>query len=106
MEAESKELKELERMKAVKILHAYQDETWGWRDKKVKEKTIEVGDIVLLRSPHIEASGKLEPKWIGPYLVTKKNKARVFPFGRHRRQDVAALMERQQSCRFLTSISL
>jgi hypothetical protein len=78
MEAESKELKELERMKAVKILHTYQDETWAWRDKKVKEKTIEVGDIVLLRSPHIEAYGKLEPKWIGPYLVTKKTRPRSF----------------------------
>jgi hypothetical protein len=27
---------------------------------------------VLLRSPRTEAYEKLEPKWIGPYLVTEK----------------------------------
>jgi hypothetical protein len=45
-------------MKAVENLQAYQNEMRAWRDKKVKEKTIEVGDLVLLLSPCTEASSK------------------------------------------------
>jgi hypothetical protein len=47
-EAESKVLMETERMKVIKNLQAYQTETRAWRYKKVKEKIIEVGDLVLL----------------------------------------------------------
>jgi hypothetical protein len=39
-EAESKDLLEPERMKAVKNLQSYQKETKAWRDKKVKLKHI------------------------------------------------------------------
>jgi hypothetical protein len=39
---------EPERMKAIENLHAYQNETRAWRNKKVKEKIIKVGDLVLL----------------------------------------------------------
>jgi hypothetical protein len=60
-EAEFKDLLEPKRMKAVKNLHAYQAKMRVWRDKKVKEKTIELGDLVLLQSPRTESSGKLEP---------------------------------------------
>jgi hypothetical protein len=67
---ESKDLLESERMKAVENLQSYQKETRAWRDKKVKQ--IEVGDLVLLRSPHTEASGKLESKWRGPFVMTEK----------------------------------
>jgi hypothetical protein len=28
---------------------------------------------MLLRRPHAEASGKLEPEWTGPSVVTKNN---------------------------------
>jgi hypothetical protein len=69
---ESKDLLELERMKIVENLQSYQNETKAWRDKKVKLKNIEAGDLLLLRSPHTEASGKLEPKWTGPFMVTEK----------------------------------
>jgi hypothetical protein len=48
------------------------------RDKKVKLKSIEAGDLVLLKSPRMEASGKLEPKWIGPFLVTEKTRLGSF----------------------------
>jgi hypothetical protein len=44
----------------------------AWRDKKVRQKQIEARDLVLLQSPHMEASGKLEPKWIRPFVVTEK----------------------------------
>jgi hypothetical protein len=67
--AESKDLLEPERMKAVENLQCYQNETRAWRDKKVKPKNIEVQDLVLLRSPQTEASEKLEPKWTGPFVV-------------------------------------
>jgi hypothetical protein len=69
--AESKDLLEPERMKVVENLQCYQNETRAWRDKKVKPKHIEVQDLVLLRSPHTEASEKLEPKWTGPFMVTE-----------------------------------
>jgi hypothetical protein len=44
----------------------------------VRQKQIEAGDLVLLRSPRTEASGKLEPKWIGPFLVTEKTRPGSF----------------------------
>jgi hypothetical protein len=69
---ESKDLLELECMKAVKNLQSYQNETKAWRDNKVKIKNIEARDLVLLQSPCTEASRKLEPKWTGPFMVTEK----------------------------------
>jgi hypothetical protein len=47
-EAESKDSLELERMKAVENLQSYQNETRAWRGKKVKQKHIEAGVLVLL----------------------------------------------------------
>jgi hypothetical protein len=55
-EAESKDLLELECMKAIENLQSYQNGTRTWRDKRVKLKIIEVRDLVLLRSPRMEAS--------------------------------------------------
>jgi hypothetical protein len=58
-EVDSKDLLEPERMKAVDNLQSYQNEMRAWRDKKVKQKSIEVGYLVLLQCPHKEASSKL-----------------------------------------------
>jgi hypothetical protein len=77
-EVESKDLLEPKILKAGENLHSYQAETRVQRDKKVKEKTIEVKDLVSLQSPRIESSDKLEPKWVGPYLVTKKTRPESF----------------------------
>jgi hypothetical protein len=52
-------------------MKAVENEMSAWRDKKVMQKHIEGGDLVLLRSPRMEASGKVELKWIGPFLVTE-----------------------------------
>jgi hypothetical protein len=41
IEAETKDLLEPERMKALKNLHTYQAEMKAWRDKKVKEKNLQ-----------------------------------------------------------------
>jgi hypothetical protein len=46
-EAESKDLLELERMKAVENLQSYQNEMRAWRETKVKQKHIKAGDLVL-----------------------------------------------------------
>jgi hypothetical protein len=48
IEAESKDMLEPQRMKAIENLHAYQVKMKAWRDKKIKEKTFEVSDLVLL----------------------------------------------------------
>jgi hypothetical protein len=77
-EAKSKDLLEPKHMKVVKNLQCYQNETRAWRDKKVKLKHIEAGDLVLLRSRRTEASGKLEPKWTGPFVVTEKTRLGSF----------------------------
>jgi hypothetical protein len=71
-EAESKDLLESEHMKAVENQQSYQNETGAWRDKKVKPKHIKNRDLVLLQSPCTKAPKKLEPKWIGPFVVTEK----------------------------------
>jgi hypothetical protein len=46
--------------------------------KKVKQKHIEAGDLVLLQSPHTEASGTLKPKWSGPFVVAEKTRPGSF----------------------------
>jgi hypothetical protein len=44
----------------------------------VRQKQIEARDLVLLQSPRTGASVKLEPKWIGPFLVKEKTRPRSF----------------------------
>jgi hypothetical protein len=46
----------------------------AWRNTKVKQRTFDVGDLVLLRSPRIEGYGKLESKWTESYAVTEKSR--------------------------------
>jgi hypothetical protein len=77
-EAESKYLLEPECMKAVKGLQSYQNVTKVWRDKKVNLKHMEVGDLVLLRSPCTDASGKLEPKWTEPFVFVERKRSESF----------------------------
>jgi hypothetical protein len=61
-EAEEKDLMESNRLKAVVNLQKYQDETRSCRYPKVKKRDFDVGNLVLLRSPRIESSDKLESK--------------------------------------------
>jgi hypothetical protein len=91
--AESKDMLEPECMKAVENLQAYQNEMSAWRDKKVNLKHIEAGDLVLLQSPHTEASEKLEPKWIGPFHGNRENKTRVSSLSKQRRKGAGAHFE-------------
>jgi hypothetical protein len=50
-ELEEKDLLEPDRLKAVANLQKYEEETKVWRDLKVKIWELDVGDLVLLRSP-------------------------------------------------------
>jgi hypothetical protein len=65
-EAEEKDLLESERLKALTNMQKYQDDTRNWRDAKVKKRDFDVGNLVLLRSPRTESSGKLESIWERP----------------------------------------
>jgi hypothetical protein len=60
------------RLKAVANLQKYQEEIKAWRDPNVKLWELEIGDLVLLRSPYTESTGKQEAKWAGPYVIVKK----------------------------------
>jgi hypothetical protein len=62
-EVEEKDLLESKRLKAIVNLQKYQDETRSWRDPKVKKRDFDMGNLVLLQSPHTESSGRLKSKW-------------------------------------------
>jgi hypothetical protein len=92
IEIESKDLLEPERMRVIKNLHTYQDEMRAWRDKKVKEKTIEVGDLVLLQSFRTELR-QAKAEMAGTVPNNIKNKAWILSPVRHRRQDAITFVE-------------
>jgi hypothetical protein len=62
-EAEEKDLLESARLEEVTNLEKYQEEIRAWRDPKVKLKQFEVGNLVLLRSPRMDNTGKFKAKW-------------------------------------------
>ena len=68
------------RLDAQQRLEIYQAQVAGAFNKKVKFRSFSVGDLVLtVRRPVVIArrmKGKFEPKWEGPYVITK-----VFPKG-------------------------
>jgi len=68
---------ELDVLQASQNLSKYQEETRRWRDKKVVDKFVNVGDWVLKRKPNAETIGKLLSKWDRPYLVLYSNIGRV-----------------------------
>jgi hypothetical protein len=72
--AEEKDLLEPNKLKVVANLQKYQEETESWRGSKVKLRELDVGNLVLLRSPCIENTSNLEAKWAGPYVVIKKSR--------------------------------
>jgi hypothetical protein len=62
-EAKEKDLLESDRLKVIANLQIYQEETRIWRDPKVNMREFDVGNLVLLRSPRTENTGKFEAKW-------------------------------------------
>jgi hypothetical protein len=59
-------------IEALDTIAKYQEATKAWRDKSIKTKKFDEGDLVIIRSPQTQARGELEPKWERPYIVTKK----------------------------------
>jgi len=61
-------------------LEIYQAQVAGAFNKRVKFRSLQKGDLVLtIRRPIVinrKSPGKFEPKWEGPYVITK-----VFPKG-------------------------
>ena len=60
---------EVGKMQAAINLGKYQEETRRWRNKKVKPRQINEGDLVLRRIPESKQKGKMYSKWEGPFLV-------------------------------------
>jgi hypothetical protein len=48
-----------------------QDPGENLRSRKID---YDVSNLVLLRRSHTESSGKLEPKWDGPYVINEKTR--------------------------------
>ena len=67
----TKDLTEELRCQAVNNLRLYQAENVQWQDKKVNPCQINTGDMVLIRKQNAKMAGKLQPKWVGPYLATQ-----------------------------------
>jgi hypothetical protein len=74
----TKDLAEEFRCQAVNNLRIYQDETTRWRNKKVNPHQINSGDMVLIRKQNAKMVGKLQPKWLGPYLATQSTRPGAF----------------------------
>ena len=75
-----------QRLAVQQRLEIYQAQAVGAFNKRVKFRIFSVGDLVLtVRRPiviHRKTPGKFEPKWEGPYVVTK-----VFPKGAYELSD-------------------
>jgi hypothetical protein len=71
-EADEKGLLESDRLKVKANLQKYQEETRAWRNPKVKLQDFDVGNLILLRSPHTESTDRFEAKWTRTYVITEK----------------------------------
>lgn len=58
---------ETSRLRATDNLNKYHVETRAWRDKRVVQKDISPGDMVLIRHP--VKQGKLQSQWYSPFIV-------------------------------------
>jgi hypothetical protein len=65
----SKDLVEIDRLEAATNITKYHEETRRWKDRRLKH--FQPGDLVLLRKGEVAPSGKLEPKWEGPYIISR-----------------------------------
>ena len=64
-----KETIEGTRLDTMENIAKYQEQTKKWRDRQVVRKLIQEGDLVLRRKPNAANTGKLQPKWEGPYIA-------------------------------------
>jgi hypothetical protein len=64
-----KDVIELTILEAAENIEKYQKETKAWRDKKVVQKDIKTGDLVLKRKKNWKNPGKLHESWEGPFIA-------------------------------------
>jgi hypothetical protein len=62
------------RLQVVENINKYQAETIKWRDRKVRQKKIKPGHLVLWRVANPDTVGKLQLKWEGPFLVVSSSR--------------------------------
>ena len=74
----TKDLAKELRCQAVNNLRSYQAKTARWRDKKVNPHQINSRDMVLIRKQNTKMAGKLQSKWLGPYLATQTTRPASF----------------------------
>ena len=74
----SLDLLEEQRMQAVSTMARYTGGVARAYNKKVKTCTLAQGDMVLKRATNLAATGKLESKWEGPYIITGATRAGTF----------------------------
>ena len=55
------------------IIHStrYQQSLYRYHERKIRRRTLEVGDLVLQRTHSTKDKHKLSPPWEGPYTVAK-----------------------------------
>lgn len=83
-----KDMIKMELDQAVENLDRYQDETRRWRDKLIRERQINVGDLVIKRKHNWENPGKLQETWEGPYIVKRSNRPGSFHFADQQGKDL------------------
>lgn len=59
-------------VEALNAIIRYQEATKAWRDKSIKIKEFDEGNLVLIQTTRTQAKWKHELKWEGPYIVSKK----------------------------------
>ena len=60
---------EASKMQAAINLGKYQEETRRWKNKKVKQRYMKEGDLVLQRISKAKQKGNMYHKWEGPFIV-------------------------------------
>jgi hypothetical protein len=65
----SKETIEGIKLEVVNNILKYQAQTKKWKDKSIVRKDIQERDLVLRRKANAATTGKLQPKWQGPYTA-------------------------------------
>jgi hypothetical protein len=71
-EPTSKDLIDGDRVFTLQALNKYQAQTKAWRDNAVVPREFNEGDLVLVRTTRTESRGKLEPKWEGHSLSSRR----------------------------------
>ena len=84
MEAQQDVVNLLEEARETTVIRSarYQQTLGRYHERKIRRRTLEVGDLVLRRTQSTKEKHKLSPPWEGPYTVTE-----VIRLGAYRLKD-------------------